>query len=108
MKTLSDKLRGKLSRRSVKQLINLLDVYDDEKDIAKCYSSFAYLSCVGAGGSQDLAESMAEVIEGFYMATSIHDDVLDADDEHVRQQRTHTSSNTYMILGELSVSQRMM
>ena len=100
MKTLNDDLHDKLIGRSAGPLIDLLAVYDDEKDIAKCYSSFAYLSCAGAGGSQKLAETMACVIEGFYMATSLHDDVLDAADEHVRKQSTRSSSNTYMILGD--------
>ncbi|MBC8873317.1 MAG: polyprenyl synthetase family protein [Planctomycetes bacterium] len=100
MNTLSDNLRYKLTGRNVAPLIKLLDVYDDEKDIAKCYSSFAFLSCAGSGGSQILAETMARVIEGFYMATSVHDDVLDAHDEHVRQHRTLMSPNTYMILGD--------
>ena len=59
MKTLSDNLRHKLKGRNVAPLIELLGVYDDEKDVAKCYSTFAYLSCAGAGGSQGLAETMA-------------------------------------------------
>jgi geranylgeranyl pyrophosphate synthase len=100
MKTLNDNLRHKLAGRNVAPLIRLLEIYDDEKDIAKCYSSFAFLSCAGAGGSQMLAETMAEVIEGFYMATSVHDDVLDAEDEHVRQHGTLTSPNTYLVLGD--------
>ena len=77
MKTLADTLRTNLNGRNVAPLIRLLEIYDAEKDIAKCYSAFAYLSCAGAGGSRELAETMAQVIEGFYMATSIHDDVLD-------------------------------
>jgi len=43
---------------------------------------------------------MAEVIEGFYMATSVHDDVLDCADEHVQQKRLSTTANTYMVLGD--------
>jgi len=100
MKTLCDNLRLELAGRNVAPLLRLLEIYDDEKDIAKCYAAFAFLSCAGAGGSQVLAETMAKVIEGFYMATSVHDDVLDANDEHVRQHRTLASPNTYMILGD--------
>ena len=100
MKTLSDILRDKLGSRKVASLFQLLELYDDEKDIAKSYSSFAYLSCLGAGGSQMLAERMAEVIEGFYMATSIHDDVLDSEDEQVRRHRSSVTPNCYMVLGD--------
>lgn len=100
MRTLNDDLHRKLAGRNAAPLIELLEIYDDEKDIAKCYSSFAYLSCAGAGGSQKLAETMARVIEAFYMATSVHDDVLDAADEHVRKHRALASANTSMILGD--------
>lgn len=100
LKTLTDDLRDKLAGRAVAPLITLLDLYDAEKDIAKCFSSFAYLSCAGAGGSQELSELMARVIEGFYMATSVHDDVLDKQDEQLRQQRSLATANSRMILGD--------
>jgi geranylgeranyl pyrophosphate synthase len=100
MKTLTDKLREKLASRSVDSLIDLLRIYEDEKDIAKSYSAFAWLSCSGAGGTPALSEAMAEVIEGFYLATSIHDDVLDSQDELVQRHRSSISPNSYLILGD--------
>lgn len=100
MKTLADILRTNLAGREVAPLARLLEIYDAEKDVAKCYSAFAYLSCAGAGGSQELAETMAHVIEGFYMATSTHDDALDERDGHVQQHREEASRNSYMILGD--------
>ena len=44
MKTLSDEIRKLLSERDIKPLLDLLQLYDDEKDLAKCYSTFATLA----------------------------------------------------------------
>lgn len=100
MKTLYDQLEIAFAGREVQPMLELLQTYDNEKDLAKCYSSFAYLSCAGAGGSNELAERMGEVIEAFYLATSIHDDVIDTQDEFVKQIRHRFSTNTHVVLGD--------
>ena len=99
MQTLSDEIRELLSQRDVDPLLDLLKLYDDEKDLAKCYSSFAYLSCEAAGGTRELASRMGELIEAFYLATSVHDDVLDIHDDHL-QTHGDISPNTYIVLGD--------
>ncbi len=100
MKTLSDEIRELLSERDVKPLVELLHLYDDEKDLAKCYSTFAYLSCSAAGGSRELASQMGELIEAFYLGTSVHDDVLDVHDDHLQKLQGEFSSNTFIVLGD--------
>ena len=100
MKTLSDEMHDLLADRDVKPLLDLLHLYDDEKDLAKCYSTFAYVSCSAAGGSRELASRMGEFIEAFYLATSVHDDVLDIHDDHLQKLHGELSSNTYVVLGD--------
>lgn len=98
MKTLFSAMEKALAARDVRPLGELLATYHEEKDAAKSYSALAYLSCSGAGGKRKLAERMAETIEAFFLATSIHDDALDSRDGHVR--RRSFSSNTYVVLGD--------
>jgi len=92
-------MQAYLAQRDVAPLVELLKTYDDEKDAAKCYATLAYLSCAGAGGGPRLSEDMAEMIEAFYLSTSIHDDALDREDEHVRR-RGEFSRNSYVVLGD--------
>lgn len=99
MKTLFDDLASVLDERSIHAMSHLLATYDSEKNLAKCYATFAYLCSGGAGGSRALSEAMGELIESFYLATSIHDDVVDAEDEEVRTLRKEFTPNTFMVLG---------
>lgn len=99
MKTLFDDLAEELDRRSIHAMSGLLKTYESEKNLAKCYATFAYLGCGGAGGNRPAAEAMGALIESFYMATSIHDDVVDGADEAVAKLREQFSANTFMVLG---------
>jgi hypothetical protein len=70
MKMLVDDVSRKLIQRNAETLLGLLKTYEGEKELAKSYSTFAYLSCAAAGGVRGLAEAMAKVIEAFYLSTS--------------------------------------
>lgn len=100
MKTLADDVQRLFANRRLEPLANLLREYDDEKDPAKCYSSLAYLSCAGAGGSAELADTMGKLIEAFFLATSIHDDLLDRKDDANKARLSSHSANSFLVLGD--------
>lgn len=100
MQTLFDELDAALQDRDATVLLQLLSSYDHERELAKCYSTFAYLSSSGGGADRSLAQSMGELIESFYLATSIHDDLLDAEDELVQHRRQKHSANAHLVLGD--------
>ncbi len=100
METLVDKVQRKVSLKVKHQQLNdMVEVYKDDKMMAKSFSIFTYLVSKGYELNDSLAEQMAEVMEAFFLATSIHDDIIDREDK-INDKLSTYSINDRIVLGD--------
>lgn len=99
MKTLFDKICADFQDSSLLDFDSLLKSYGQDKYMAKSFSIFSYLVARGYQASTALAERYAEIMEAFFLATSIHDDIVDALDEGEKDLRQH-ALNARIVLGD--------
>lgn len=99
MKTLLDKVYLDFHETSLLDFDALLTSYGQDKYMAKSFSIFSYLVARGYNASTELAEKFAETMEAFFLATSIHDDVIDSRDDGEKALSQH-SLNTRIVFGD--------
>lgn len=99
METLVDKVQRKVNEKVDNHLDGLIGKYKDDKIMAKSFSVFTYIVSKGYNVSEELAEQMAEVMEAFFLATSIHDDIIDRNDK-INDTLNDYSINDRIVLGD--------
>jgi len=99
VETLLDKVQKKIKTEVGHDLGSLIDIYKDDKIMAKSYSIFTYLVAKGYGMTDKLSEQMAELMEAFFMATSIHDDIIDTQDK-INDDLVKHNLNDRIVLGD--------
>ncbi|MFQ5891768.1 MAG: polyprenyl synthetase family protein, partial [Candidatus Methanofastidiosia archaeon] len=82
-------------------LLELLDYYESEKELAKIFSCFSFITCEAFGGEEELAEEISRVCEAFFLATSVHDDVVDKKDSSLNELSDVQKANNFMVLGDI-------
>ena len=99
METLVDKVQRKIKKQVGHNLDELIEIYKDDKIMAKSFSIFTYLVAKGYDMSDKLGEQMAELMEAFFLATSIHDDIVDSKDK-INEKLTLHNLNARIVLGD--------
>lgn len=99
MKTLLDKVYLDFHETSMLDFDALITSYGEDKYMAKSFSIFSYLIARGYNASTTLAEKFAETMEAFFLATSIHDDIIDSRDDGEQGLKQH-ALNTRIVFGD--------
>lgn len=99
METLVDKVQKKVNEKVGYGLDDLINKYKDDKMMAKSFSIFTFLVSRGYKLSEPLSEEMAELMESFFLATSIHDDIIDSQDQ-INSTLKEFSLNDRIVLGD--------
>lgn len=99
METLVDKVQRKVNEKVDNHLDSLIDKYKEDKIMAKSFSVFTYIVSKGYNLGDELAEQLAEVMEAFFLATSIHDDIIDSQDK-INDTLGDYTVNDRIVLGD--------
>ncbi len=99
MKTLLDKVHADFHESSLLDFDALLKSYGQDKYMAKSFSIFSYLVARGYNCHAALAEKYAETMEAFFLATSIHDDIIDSRDDREGDLGRH-ALNARIVFGD--------
>ncbi|MFX0090491.1 MAG: polyprenyl synthetase family protein [Candidatus Hodarchaeota archaeon] len=88
--------------KDVPTIQSILEQYFQESRNARFYSMFSFLICRSLGGEETQADNFARVMEAFFLATSIHDDIMDQYDSALSKLEKNLSiSNNFIISGDL-------
>ncbi|QNO15269.1 polyprenyl synthetase family protein [Alkalicella caledoniensis] len=99
MDTLADKVQSKVKEYVGHDLDLILEIYKEDKIMAKSFSIFTYLVAKGYGKDEIIAERIAEIMEAFFLATSIHDDIIDCEDK-INEKLMDQKLNDRIVLGD--------
>ncbi len=99
MRTLTDKVKEQLNTAGLTRLSELAGRYGEDKEMAKSYSIFCFLVAMGYGCDQKRGEDFAEFMEAFFLATSIHDDIIDRADKK-NSAISEFTTNEKIVLGD--------
>lgn len=100
MQTLNDLVCHQLESAGMSRLADLSKLYGEDSHMAKSYSIFCFLVAMGYNCEQEKGEAFAELMESFFLATSIHDDIVDQADRK-NESLSSFSINERIVLGDI-------